>query len=101
MRSVQPLAVAAAGRRLVLDNEAHVTPSWIKKTLDEYIVGQDLAKKAIAVAVRNRYRRLLLPPELQKDARPHNVLMLGPTGVGKTEIVRPHLHGGALTRRVF
>jgi ATP-dependent HslUV protease ATP-binding subunit HslU len=56
--------------------------------LDRYIVGQDDAKRAVAVAIRNRWRRQRLPPELRKDVTPKNIIMIGPTGVGKTEIAR-------------
>jgi ATP-dependent HslUV protease ATP-binding subunit HslU len=56
--------------------------------LDRYIVGQTEAKRAVAIALRNRYRRLALPPELQAEITPKNILMIGPTGVGKTEIAR-------------
>jgi ATP-dependent HslUV protease ATP-binding subunit HslU len=56
--------------------------------LDRYIVGQHAAKRAVAVAIRNRWRRQNLPPELRKDVTPKNIIMIGPTGVGKTEIAR-------------
>src|SRR6201988_2931115 len=56
--------------------------------LDRYIVGQDAAKKAVAVAIRNRWRRQQLAEELRKDVTPKNIIMIGPTGVGKTEIAR-------------
>src|SRR5437660_3017742 len=56
--------------------------------LDKYIVGQDAAKRAVAIAIRNRWRRQQLPPELRKDVTPKNIIMIGPTGVGKTEIAR-------------
>src|SRR5277367_2293395 len=56
--------------------------------LDRYIVGQDAAKRAVAVAIRNRWRRQQLSPELRKDVTPKNIIMIGPTGVGKTEIAR-------------
>ncbi len=56
--------------------------------LDRYIVGQHAAKRAVAVAIRNRWRRQQLPPELRKDVTPKNIIMIGPTGVGKTEIAR-------------
>src|SRR6201988_766349 len=56
--------------------------------LDRYIVGQDAAKRAGAVAIRNRWRRQQLPAELRKDVAPKNIIMIGPTGVGKTEIAR-------------
>jgi len=56
--------------------------------LDRYIVGQDAAKRAVAVAIRNRWRRQQLPAEMRKDVTPKNIIMIGPTGVGKTEIAR-------------
>ncbi len=65
-----------------------LTPRQIVQELDRYIVGQDAAKRAVAVAIRNRWRRLQLPPELRKDVTPKNIIMIGPTGVGKTEIAR-------------
>lgn len=65
-----------------------LTPSKVVAELDKYIVGQADAKKAVAVAIRNRYRRKLLPPELKDEVIPKNILMIGPTGVGKTEIAR-------------
>ncbi len=65
-----------------------MTPRQIVEELDRYIVGQLAAKKAVAVAIRNRWRRQQLPPELRKDVTPKNIIMIGPTGVGKTEIAR-------------
>src|SRR5438309_3771203 len=65
-----------------------MTPREIVRELDRYIVGQDAAKKAVAVAIRNRWRRQQLSPELRKDVTPKNIIMIGPTGVGKTEIAR-------------
>ncbi|QSF42944.1 ATP-dependent protease ATPase subunit HslU [Paenibacillus tianjinensis] len=65
-----------------------LTPRQIVAELDKYIVGQKLAKKSVAVALRNRYRRSLLPEELRDEVVPKNILMIGPTGVGKTEIAR-------------
>jgi ATP-dependent HslUV protease ATP-binding subunit HslU len=65
-----------------------LTPRQIVAELDRYIVGQREAKKAVAIALRNRYRRRLLPPELRDEIMPKNILMIGPTGVGKTEIAR-------------
>ncbi len=65
-----------------------MTPRQIVAELDRYIVGQDAAKRAVAVAIRNRWRRQQLPPELRKDITPKNIIMIGPTGVGKTEIAR-------------
>jgi ATP-dependent HslUV protease ATP-binding subunit HslU len=65
-----------------------LTPREIVAELDKYIVGQKKAKRAVAVALRNRMRRLKLDPELRDDVAPKNILMIGPTGVGKTEIAR-------------
>src|SRR5947208_7602322 len=65
-----------------------LTPSQIVAELDKYIVGQKNAKRAVAVALRNRYRRRLLPEDLREEVIPKNILMIGPTGVGKTEIAR-------------
>jgi ATP-dependent HslUV protease ATP-binding subunit HslU len=65
-----------------------LTPQEIVRELDRYIVGQQDAKRVVAVALRNRYRRLALPPEMQVEITPKNILMIGPTGVGKTEIAR-------------
>lgn len=65
-----------------------LTPRQIVAELDRYIVGQEEAKKAVAIALRNRYRRRLLDPALQEEVKPKNILMIGPTGVGKTEIAR-------------
>ena len=65
-----------------------LTPKQIVTELDKYIVGQDEAKKAVAVALRNRYRRMQLPEEIREEVTPKNILMVGPTGVGKTEIAR-------------
>jgi len=68
-----------------LDN---LTPKEIVAYLDQYVIGQSDAKKTIAVALRNRYRRMQLSPEMQQDVTPKNILMIGSTGVGKTEIAR-------------
>lgn len=65
-----------------------MTPKQIVAELDKYIIGQDEAKKSVAVALRNRYRRSLLPEEMREEITPKNILMMGPTGVGKTEIAR-------------
>ena len=66
----------------------HLTPKQIVEALDKYIVGQHDAKRAVAVAIRNRWRRQQLPEEMRQDVVPKNILMIGPTGVGKTEIAR-------------
>src|SRR5437899_11561195 len=65
-----------------------LTPKEIVQELDKYIVGQDKAKRAVAIALRNRWRRQQLPPELRDEVAPKNIIMIGPTGVGKTEIAR-------------
>lgn len=68
--------------------EAELTPQQIVAELNKYIVGQKAAKRAVAIALRNRYRRRKLPPELADEVAPKNILMIGPTGIGKTEISR-------------
>lgn len=65
-----------------------LTPKQIVKELDKYIIGQKKAKKSVAIALRNRYRRSLLDEEFKEEIKPKNILMIGPTGVGKTEIAR-------------
>ena len=65
-----------------------LTPRRIVAQLDKYIIGQDDAKRAVAIAMRNRWRRQQLPPELRNEVAPKNIIMIGPTGVGKTEIAR-------------
>jgi ATP-dependent HslUV protease ATP-binding subunit HslU len=65
-----------------------LTPQRIVEELDKYIIGQHEAKRAVAIALRNRYRRMMLPEELREEILPKNILMIGPTGVGKTEIAR-------------
>ena len=65
-----------------------MTPKEIVQELDKYIIGQDEAKKSVAIALRNRYRRSLLPDDMREEITPKNILMMGPTGVGKTEIAR-------------
>ena len=65
-----------------------LTPKQTVHELNKYIIGQDEAKKAVAIALRNRYRRSMLSPELQDEITPKNIIMRGPTGVGKTEIAR-------------
>ncbi|GBC95778.1 ATP-dependent protease ATPase subunit HslU [bacterium HR16] len=68
--------------------EEDLTPQRIVEELDKYIIGQQKAKRAVAIALRNRYRRKCLPEDLREEVIPKNILMIGPTGVGKTEIAR-------------
>ncbi|HET7854172.1 MAG TPA: ATP-dependent protease ATPase subunit HslU [Candidatus Methylomirabilis sp.] len=65
-----------------------LTPRQIVAELDKYIIGQHAAKRAVAIAIRNRWRRQRLPPELRDEVAPKNIIMIGPTGIGKTEIAR-------------
>ncbi len=66
----------------------HLTPQQIVAELDEYIIGQKEAKRSVAIALRNRWRRMNADPEIREEIVPNNILMIGPTGVGKTEIAR-------------
>ena len=68
--------------------QATLTPREIVGELDRYIIGQDAAKRSVAIALRNRWRRQQVPPELRDEIAPKNIIMIGPTGVGKTEIAR-------------
>lgn len=68
--------------------DQHLTPKEIVKELDKYIIGQQAAKRNVAIALRNRWRRMQVPPAMQSDIVPNNILMIGATGVGKTEIAR-------------
>lgn len=70
------------------NSHATMTPREIVQELDRHIVGQQAAKRAVAIALRNRWRRMQLPAELRNEVMPKNILMIGPTGVGKTEIAR-------------
>jgi ATP-dependent HslUV protease ATP-binding subunit HslU len=81
--SIQVASETPAG--LAIEN---MTPREIVSELDKFVVGQKLAKRAVAIALRNRWRRQQLPPELAEEIAPKNILMIGPTGVGKTEIAR-------------
>src|SRR5438034_10840836 len=65
-----------------------LTPRQIVEELDQYVVGQDRAKRSVAIALRNRWRRKRVREELREEILPNNILMIGPTGVGKTEIAR-------------
>ncbi len=68
--------------------ESELTPRKIVEALDQYIIGQTEAKRSVAIALRNRYRRRHLPEELKDEVAPKNIILIGPTGVGKTEIAR-------------
>ena len=72
----------------VLENKSDYTPRQIVEKLDQYIIGQKEAKRAVSIALRNRFRRLKLPEEIREEVAPKNILMIGPTGSGKTEIAR-------------
>src|SRR5512137_1321942 len=67
---------------------ANLTPKEIISELDKYIIGQHKAKRAVAIALRNRWRRMRVPENLRDEIAPKNIIMIGPTGVGKTEIAR-------------
>ena len=67
---------------------SNMTPREIVEELDKHIIGQKEAKRAVAIALRNRWRRTQVMPELRAEITPKNILMIGPTGVGKTEISR-------------
>ena len=69
-------------------NRDNLTPRQVVEELDKYIIGQTQAKKAVAIAIRNRWRRLRLEGEMREEVMPKNIIMIGPTGVGKTEIAR-------------
>lgn len=85
---VQEDASAMRKHRQVNKLHKHQTPNEIVQSLSQHIVGQEAAKKAVSLAIRNRIRRTFLPPDFQKEVTPRNVLMIGPTGCGKTEIAR-------------
>ena len=72
----------------MLEKDKYLTPRQIVEELDKYIIGQDDAKKNVAIALRNRWRRMHVRDEMQREIVPNNILMIGATGVGKTEIAR-------------
>ena len=73
---------------VLVNDESYLTPREIVSALDRYIIGQGAAKKSVAIALRNRWRRRRAPEEIRNDILPNNIIMIGPTGVGKTEIAR-------------
>ena len=73
---------------LLLDDSCSLVPPQIVEELDKYIIGQDEAKRAVSIALRNRWRRLRVADDMQEEITPKNIIMMGPTGVGKTEISR-------------
>jgi ATP-dependent HslUV protease ATP-binding subunit HslU len=81
-------AIQLSGEAQAVPVIEDMTPRQIVAELDKYVVGQRQAKRAVAIALRNRWRRQQLPPELAEEIAPKNILMIGPTGVGKTEIAR-------------
>ncbi|MBQ1998208.1 MAG: AAA family ATPase, partial [Spirochaetales bacterium] len=72
----------------LIEDKNALTPKVIVTELDKYVIGQNDAKKAVAIALRNRYRRKMVPDELREEIAPKNIIMIGPTGVGKTELAR-------------
>jgi ATP-dependent HslUV protease ATP-binding subunit HslU len=78
----------AAAKKLKYDAAHELTPREIVRELDKYIIGQQNAKKSVAIALRNRWRRLQVPENLREEIMPNNIILIGPTGVGKTEIAR-------------
>ena len=82
------IQLAASTEEITYLNAERLTPKEIVRELDKHIIGQRAAKRAVAIALRNRWRRQQLPPELRDEVAPKNIIMIGPTGVGKTEIAR-------------
>lgn len=72
----------------LIEDQTILTPKAIVAELDKYVIGQNEAKKAVAIALRNRYRRKMVPQEIREEIAPKNIIMIGPTGVGKTELAR-------------
>jgi ATP-dependent HslUV protease ATP-binding subunit HslU len=85
---VSKLVPVSSGVPVAIDNVRELTPREIVKELDRYIIGQQNAKRSVAIALRNRWRRLQVPEGLREEIMPNNIILIGPTGVGKTEIAR-------------
>src|ERR1043166_942413 len=82
------MSIQLSGEVQSLSSIDNMTPRQIVAELDKYVVGQRMAKRAVAIALRNRWRRQQLPPEIADEIAPKNILMIGPPGVGKPEIAR-------------
>src|ERR1051326_892372 len=82
------MADRAANRKQKEATVKELTPREIVRELDRYIIGQHAAKKSVAIAIRNRWRRMQTPEHMREEIMPNNIIMIGPTGVGKTEIAR-------------
>ena len=83
-----PVSVTEPSGKKSKDSMASLTPKEIVQELNKFIVGQDKAKRAVGIALRNRWRSQQLAEDLRDEVAPKNILMIGPTGVGKTEIAR-------------
>lgn len=88
MSLLEKSKIGELNKILPVEKNKDLTPEEIVKIIDKYVVGQEDAKRMVAIALRNRYRRQQLPPELRDEVAPKNIIMIGPTGVGKTEIAR-------------
>src|SRR4030042_6662284 len=75
-------------KKMTSNERSQLTPRQIAEELDKYIIGQNKAKKMVAIALRNRWRRIHVKEDLRDEIMPNNIILIGPTGVGKTEIAR-------------
>src|SRR5438045_2483452 len=92
--------MASPRTQQALERLAGLTPKQIVEELDRYIVGQADAKKAVAIALRNRWRRQRAPEKIREEISPNNIILVGPTGVGQTEIARRLARRNCATREV-
>ena len=88
LSTVEKSQSSAGGRTDDRNGSQELTPTQIVRELDRYVIGQHEAKKSVAIALRNRWRRLQVPENLREEIMPNNIILIGPTGVGKTEIAR-------------
>ncbi len=88
LSTVEKSQSSAGGRTDDRNGSQELTPTQIVRELDKYVIGQHEAKKSVAIALRNRWRRLQVPENLREEIMPNNIILIGPTGVGKTEIAR-------------